>query len=467
MSKFKFKLPNTLVLIYSFVVLMAILTWIIPSGEFNRELLNGKEIIIDGSFHYVKSNPQFIIEILMAPITGFLKTADIIIFLLIVGGAFGVLKKTEAIDAAIFEITKAHNKYPFLKKFLIPILMIIFSLAGAVFGMSEETIPFILIFVPLAIMLGYDTITGVAIPFLGAGAGFAGAFINPFTLGIAQTISDLPPLSGMEYRIVCWIVLTTAAIIFTVKHANKVKKNPALSPTPEIDKFWKENLHLSEIENKFQKLSKKHLMVLSIFGLSMALLVFGVLEYKWYINELSALFLGTGIVVGIFGSLNIQELTDSFLDGAKELFSTALIVAFARAILVVAADGKIIDTILFSLSSMISELHPILSSWAMFIIQSILNFFIPSGSGKAALTMPIMAPLSDLIGVARQTTVLAYQFGDGFTNLIIPTSPVTMAILALSKIPYEKWAKWMLPMQIIFFILGLLLLIPPLLIGWK
>ncbi len=456
----KIKAPNTFLIIFSLIILAAILTWIIPAGEFDTTEKNGKEIVVSGSYHEVESNPQGIFDVLTSPIDGFVDAALIIGFVLIVGGAFGIFTRTEAVDSGIKAIAKAHSKSALVRKLLIPIFMILFSLGGSVFGMGEEVIPFILIFVPMALMLGYDSITGVAIPFVGAGAGFAGAFINPFTLGIAQSIADLPPLSGIEYRIIVWFVLTSAAIYFVMRHAEKVKSNPQYSPTYEIDKKKRENLHVAELE-KFEGIDAKHKLVLLIFLLGLIVLVVGVIEFGWYIAEISAVFFATGIAVGIAGRLGVNEITDSFMQGAKDLMATALIVALARAILIIATDGRIIGTILNALSDPIESLHPVVSSYAMFLIQSLLNFFVPSGSGQAALTMPIMAPLGDLVGVARQTAVLAYQFGDGFSNLIIPTSAITMGVLTLAEIPWDKWAKWMIKLQLIFILLGLILLIPP------
>lgn len=461
----RLKAPNTYLIIFSLIILVAALTWIIPAGEFERVTQEGKEVVQPNSFEYTESNPQNIDDILEAPIQGFVDASLIIGFVLIVGGAFSVFQKTEAIDSAIKSIAKAHESSKAVRILVIPIFMLIFSTAGAVFGMSEETIPFVLIFVPLALVLGYDSITGVAIPFLGAGAGFAGAFFNPFTVGIAQGIAELPLFSGLTYRIIAWLIITSTAIIFVVRYANKIKKNPAKSPTYDLDKKKRENLHLTEIEN-FDGIDNRHKMVLVTFLVGLVVLVFGVLEYGWFIEEICALFLITGIAVGVVGKLNAKEITDSFISGAKDLIGTAMIIALARGILIVAKDGKIIDTILNSLSSVVGEFHSIVSSQMMFIIQSFLNFFVPSGSGQAALTMPIMSPLGDLVDVSRQTVVLAFQMGDGFSNMIIPTSAVLMGVLSLAEIPWEKWAKWMLPLQLIFFLLGLLLLIPPYLINW-
>ena len=401
----------------------------------------------------------------MSPIGGFIAAAEIIGFVLIVGGAFSVFQKTEAVDSGILAIAKAHKKSKLVRLLLIPIFMTIFSLAGAIFGMSEEIIPFILVFVPMALILGYDSITGVAIPFIGAGAGFAGAFLNPFTIGIAQGIAEVQLFSGIEYRIIVWFIITITAILFVTRYANRVKKNPSLSVTFANDEKKRKNLHLEKLDN-FDGIDKQHKMVLFAFLIGLLVLVFGVLKYQWFVQEICAVFLLTGIVVGVLGKLSVEEITNAFVNGAKDLIGTALVIALARAILIVATDGKIIDTILYSLSSMVEDFHPIISSQAMLVVQTLINFFVPSGSGQAALTMPIMAPLGDLVGVSRQTAVLAFQFGDGFSNLIIPTSAVTMGVLTLAEIPWEKWAKWILPLEIIFFTISLLLLIPPYFIGW-
>jgi uncharacterized ion transporter superfamily protein YfcC len=461
----KIKPSNTFVIISIIIIIVAIMTYLIPAGEFERVEIDGRVLVIPGTFEETDPNPQFIDSVLMSPINGFIAAAEIIGFVLIVGGAFSVFQRTEAVDSAIKSIAKAHKKSRLVRTFLIPIFMIIFSLGGAVFGMGEEVIPFILIFVPLAFVLGYDSITGVAIPFVGAGAGFAGAFINPFTIGIAQGIAELPILSGIEYRIIIWAIVTTIAILFVSVYAKKVKNKPELSPTFELDKKKRKEYHVNKDE-EFTGIDSKHKRVLWIFLIGLLVLIYGVLQYSWFIKEICAVFILTGIAVGIAGGLRVQEITDGFIKGAKDLIGTAIVIALARGILTIATDGKIIDTILFSLSSIIESMHPILSSQAMFLIQSMLNFFVPSGSGQAALTMPIMAPLGDLVGVSRQTVVLAFQFGDGFTNMIIPTSAITMGVLSLAEIPWEKWAKWILPLEVIFFLTGLILLIPPYIINW-
>lgn len=465
MNLTKIKIPNTYVIIFSLLVIITILTWIVPAGEYQRAMVDGKKEVINGSFHYEANHPQGIGDLLMAPIRGFVDAALIIGLVFIVGGAFAVFQKTEAVDSLILGIAKLHKDSRLVRLLLIPIFMTIFSLAGAIFGMSEEVIPFILVFVPLALTLGYDTVTGVAIPFVGAGAGFAGAFLNPFTVGIAQEISGLPLFSGIFYRGICWLITTSIAIAFVILYARKIKKHPEKSVTFSLDKEKKKNIDHSEVDNH-TGISKRHKLVLFTFLAGLAVLIWGVLKYQWFIEELAAVFLITGVIVGFVGGLSVDEITNSFIKGAKDLIGTALIIGLARGILILSQDGRIIDSILFALSSPISSLHPVVSSQAMFLVQTVLNFFVPSGSGQAVLTMPIMAPLSDLVNVSRQTAVLAFQFGDGFSNMIIPTSAVTMGVLSLAEIPWEKWARWILPLEIIFLITGMVMLIPPFLFGW-
>ena len=466
MNLSRVKAPNTFIIIFSLIAVVAVLTWIIPGGQYDRIVQDGHESIVPGSFRFVDSNPQGFGDILLAAILGFIDAAQIIGFVLFVGGAFGVFRETEAVDSAIKAIAKAYFHSRAVRFALIPLLMIIFSLMGAIFGFSEEVIPFIMIFVPLALILGYDSITGVAIIFVGAGAGFAGAFLNPFTVGIAQGIAELPLFSGLQYRIVIWIITTSICTAFVMIYAAKIKKNPQKSVTYENDQIKRKDLKIEDVRN-FEGIRGRHKLVLIIFALSMAALIVGVLQFEWYINEISALFILTGILVGIAGRLKADEIADAFVKGAKDLCATAIIIGLARGILMVAKDGMIIDTMLNYLAGIIGSLHPIMSAQAMFVTQTFINFFVPSGSGQAALTMPVMAPLSDLVGVTRQTAVLAYQLGDGFTNMIIPTSPVTIGVLTLAGIPWEKWARWIFPLMLILFAAGMLMLIPPFLMGWK
>ena len=454
---------NTLVMIFSVVVLVAAATWIIPGGEYKREIKDGKTLVVPGTFTTIANTPQGIGAILTAPIKGFIQSAQIIAFLFVIGGAFSIIQTTGAVTVSMSRLAQTFARKPHLQKFFIPVTMTLFSLGGAIFGMCEETMPFVLIFIPLAISLGYDSIVGTSIPFLGAAAGFAGSVFNPFIVGVAQGIAELPLYSGLGYRMIIWVISTTCMVTFISLYANRIKKDPSKSPVADIDRERKFSRSASESPD----FTRAHKFVLMLFVLSIIVLVYGILKYQWYINEIAALFLALGIAGGLAGRLTLTQMTDSFKDGARDMIGVALIIGCARALLVVATEGKILDVLLHSLASVITQLHPIVAAQAMFLTQGIINFFVHSGSGQAALTMPIMAPLADVVGITRQTAVLAFQFGEGWINPMLPTSGVTMGVLGLAGIPWERWFKWMLPMQIFFLILALLLLIPPYFMKWQ
>jgi len=464
--KFKFRVPNTYLLIFSLLVFIAALTWIIPGGNYQRALVNGKEVVVQNSFAYSKSNPQGIFALLIAPLKGFVEAAHIIGFILIVGGAFNILAKTDAINSFIKKLARAHKTSKTLRTLFIPVMIFLFSLGGATFGMNEEIIPFVLIIVPICLALGYDSIVGVAIPLVGAHIGFASAFLNPFNVGIAQGIAGVPLFSGIGYRLICWAVSTSVAIIFITYYVRRLQKKPTISPTYNEDNVRKQEESNLTISDDGGELTTKHKVVLGTFALSLVLLVVGVVKLDWYINEIAGMFFAMGIVVGIIGGLSSDKIIAGFLEGARDCVGTALIVALARATLVISRDGNIIDTMLYGLAPFIQSSSPVFASQKMFLVQAIINFFVHSGSGQAALTMPIMAPLADLASVSRQTAILAFQFGE-YTNIIIPTSAVTMGALSMARVPWSKWAKWVVPLQIMLMLLGLLLLIPPNLFGWR
>lgn len=458
----RLRLPNTFVLLFAILALIALATWFVPGGKYDTHLVNGKQLVDPASFHYVASNPQGLVSLLKAPIKGFAEAAQIIGFVLIVGGAFAVLQRTEAIDTLIRSIVRAHEHSPLVRATIIPVFVTMFSLGGATFGMNEEVIPFVLIFVPLALALGYDSVVGVSIPFLGSQVGFAAAFLNPFNVGIAQGIAGVPVFSGIAYRLVVWAAATAVTIAFLMWYAARVKNNPALSPTFVLDQT-KRNEQPPVMPS--DRLTGRHAAVLAIFALTLGAMVVGVVKYDWFIDEIAALFLAMGIVVGLVGRLDTDAWVASFLQGVKDLAPTALVIALARATMVIARDAHIIDTMLHELMPLVQSSHPVFAAQKMFVIQSVINFFIHSGSGQAALTMPIMAPLADLVGVSRQTAILAFQLGE-LSTPAIPTSGITVGVLALARIPWLTWFKWMIPLQLVYFVLALVLLVPPCLMQW-
>ena len=458
------RMPNTFVLLFSLLVMIAVATWFVPGGKYETHVVDGKTLIDPESFHYVSANPQGFVALMTSPIKGFVEAALIIGFILIVGGAFGVLQKTEAIDSMIKKVAQANHKSRMVRALIIPVFVTLFSLGGATFGMAEEAIPFVLIFIPLALALGYDSIVGVAIPFVGSQVGFAAAFLNPFNVGIAQKIADVPMFSGIGFRFIVWAIATALTVAFLMWYAARVKKNPALSPVYALDEERRKNAQADDLV-EFTGLTGTHKLVLFMFASALITMVVGVVKYGWFIEEIAALFLVMSILIALVGRLNSDQFVDTFIQGAKDLMTTALVIALARATVILARDAQIIDTILHGLMPLIQSSNPIFAAHKMFVIQMVINFFIHSGSGQAALTMPIMAPLADLVGISRQTAVLAFQFGE-FTTSMIPTSGITVGVLALAKIPWTTWAKWMIPLQLIYFVLALVMLAIACQMGW-
>ena len=525
--KKKRPIPHTYVIVFFIIIFSAVLTWFVPGGEFNRETITlsdgtQKEVIVKDSFHYIDNEPQTW-EIFSAFFEGFVDKADIIVFILMIGGAFWTMNDSKAIDVGIFTFLKKTKRVEHIKFFkflgveniIISLIMIMFSVFGAVFGMSEETIAFVIIFVPLALSMGYDSIVGVNMCFVAAALGFAGALLNPFTIGIAQGLSGIPLFTGIEYRFFTWIVLNFIGIAHVLRYAAKVKKKPESSIVFDDDnENWRKKEHIDPEHMKYYTplsawivfgvlsviliiasfiypnttlsignsstiipiipiltglfiilgpfvLRKSvHFFILNILLFTILFLIIGVMGYGWYVMEIATLFFVMGLAAGIANNKSPNTITKLFLEGVKDIASAALIVGLAGGIIIVLQEGKIIDTILNSVSQSMKSVGKVGSIGIMYIIQTFINIIIPSGSAKAALTMPIMAPFSDLIGISRQATVMAFQFGDGFTNMITPTSGVLIGVLGVAKIPYEKWVKWITPFMIILIILGFLLLIP-------
>lgn len=380
--------------------------------------------------------------------------------------------------------------------------------------MSEETIAFTLLIIPLAIKMGYDSLVGISMVYVAAHVGFSGAMLNPFTVGIAQGFANLPLFSGIEYRLFCWIILTVIWTICVLLYARRIKKNPKKSIMYSLDGFWRNKIDKGEetaqygttvsayivyalvlialilfsIVNSasvfaFGTVSlsipilpiltvlyallgalalkkSNHFFVLILLAFTIIFLVVGVIVYDWYLPEISGIFLAMGLLSGYAYGFKTNQIIKFFQDGAVDMLSVAIVVGLAGGIIQILEDGKIIDTILYGLASLMDGTGKLFSVTVMYIIQTLINLIIPSSSAKAALTMPIMAPFSDVIGVSRQATVIAFQFGDGFTNMITPTSAVLLGALGAAKIPYGLWLKWFMKYLILFIILGFLLLIP-------
>jgi uncharacterized ion transporter superfamily protein YfcC len=529
----KAKVPHTYVIVFSIILLSAILTWIIPAGKYITEKNE-----VDGNsqnsltFYYekdlpaeyqstVKSEPQTW-QVFSALFNGFVRQSSIIAFILIIGGAFWIMNKSKAIDVAILSFLRfvtrlEHNRIlrsVGVDNLVIVLVMSLFSLFGSIFGMSEETIAFTIIFIPLAISMGYDSIVGVCMVYIGAHLGFAGAILNPFTIGIAQGLSGLPLFSGIEYRVVCWIIINIVGFAFVLRYAHKVKKNPKSSLMYHEDAHWRKmevheddrisyytpkaawyvyvavllalsgfawfypispikfgistlNLHIIPVLTiifavaaYFSLRKSVHYFILLLLAYTVIFLIVGVMGYAWYVMEIASLFLALGVCSGLAINKSSGDISKLFLEGVNDISSAAIVVGLAGGIIVILENGGVIDSILYGLSRSMSDFGGFASVTTIYVIETLTNIIIPSGSAKAALTMPIMAPFSDLVGISRQATVMAYQFGGGFTNMITPTSGVLMGVLGVARIPYQKWFTWSWPLILILFLLGILLLIP-------
>lgn len=509
------------------------MTWFIPPGKYvkvEREVdsIHKSEMVF---FYHENLPDEFKTKVVpkmqtwqvfSALFKGFVKQSNIIIFILMIGGAFWIMNQSKAIDIGILAFLKftkkiEHNKlmrYLGVDNIIIVLVMVMFSIFGAIFGMSEETIAFAIILIPLSISMGYDSIIGVCMVYIAAHLGFAGAILNPFTIGIAQGLADIPLFSGIEYRIFSWFIINLVGIVFVLYYARKIRKNPKSSPVYEEDDYWRkrEQVDSSKVEyytprmawvvygitlialtifsflypvttlaignssfslsiipistvlfailGFFSLRKSVHFFILLLLAYTILYLIVGVMGYGWYVMEIATLFMAMGIASGLAINKSADEIAKLFLEGVKDILSAAIIVGLAGGIIVVLEDGGIIDSILYGLSKAMGNFGNIASVGVMYVIQTIINIVIPSGSAKAAITMPIMAPFSDLIGISRQATVMAFQFGDGFTNMITPTSGVLIAVLGVARIPYHKWVKWVWPLILTVVILGFLLLIP-------
>ncbi|MFN3413091.1 MAG: YfcC family protein [Thermoanaerobaculum sp.] len=458
------KAPNVYVIVFSLLVIAAAASFIFPGGEYQRQKIevdgHWREIVDPNSFRYVPSVPQSW-QVFTAPISGFGRLWNIIVFIFVVGGSFAIVNETQALAAGIASLVKALANREFL---VIPVVMTVFGFFGAAFGMCEEAIPFVLIFVPLSLALGFDSIVGLCLSFLAAGVGFAAAFLNPFTLQIAQGIAGVPLLSGMGFRLVIFVASLGVTIAWVMAYAARIRRNPKASPTYDLDEPRRKDLALRL--HQHPSLTGAQRAVLVVLMLAVAMTVWGATTRGWFILELGGLFFAMGIAAGFISGFSPSRVAEVFIQGAKDMTGAALIVAFAGGILVILEDSHLQDSILHALAHLAKGLSPVLAAWAMYAVQFLLNIAIPSGSTKAALTMPLMAPLADLAGITRQVAVLAYQFGDGFTNMIVPTSGVTVATLELAGVPYARWFRWLLPLELLFVVLSLAFLALAVISGW-
>lgn len=458
------RIPHIFVILFSFIFLMALFTYIIPAGIFDRVPVEGtSRMMIDpGSYHQVERTPVGLLKLFVAIPQGFVEAGWVVVLTFCVGGAFVVVKKTGAIALGVDNLARKMSKRGIL---IIPVLMTVFAVVDAFIGMPELCMVYVPIILPLMLVLGFDSITAAATALIGSAAGFTAALTNPFTIAIAQKIAGLPLYSGINYRLIVLSVTLIVGIVFVMRYASKVRKDPLSSSMYDLDKPRRDILLAAEAGESVKATTRQKLAGISAIGM-FGILIFGVLKFKWDMPEIGGIFIAMAIVSGLIGGLTSKEICESFIDGCHDVLVGALIVGIARGVAVVMVQGQIMDTIVFGLGNAVKAMPAAVTSVGMLVVQSLFNFLVPSGSGQTLITMPIMAPLADIVGITRQTAVLALQFGDGVSNIFYPTSGYFMASLALAGVPWEKWAKFMLPLFGIWSLVGAVFLIIAQAIQW-
>ena len=452
------KIPHVYTLLTSIIFIGVLASYLIPSGSFERRVqqINGidRTMVIPGTFEKAEkayslkgiivreaeegqAAPVSLVQFLSAIPRGMEQTADIIFFIFILGGVFGIIQRTGTITAVIQALVR---KFSNSREWLTILLVVLIAIGGSTLGMGEEFIPLVPLFIYMAREMGYDRIYGLALVILAADTGFAAATTNPFTVQVAQGIAEVPIGSGIGFRLIFFVVILVTALIYLLRYGRKIRKDPAKSFMKETH-FDHELLSFEKV-----KLTRRHKYIVLSSAVIFVMIIAAMQAMHWWLAEMAGGFILMALAAAIIGKLSADDTAAAFVEGTREMAVAALVVGFARGIQVVLSDGMILDTVIHYTSMALTGMPKMLAAEGMLVFQTLLNFFIPSGSGQAATTMPLMAPLSDLLGITRQTAVFAFTCGDGFSNTIIPTSGVLMAVLSLGGVPYEKWLKFMIPL---------------------
>lgn len=445
----QFKVPHVYAIIFALMVIFAVLTWIVPSGSYQRQEVNGREVTVAGTYEqsektYIDEETgdevdlrQGVFDVLQAPTRGIQEAIEVVAFILIVGGSFQVITKTGAITSGMGRVVRRFKNKDIL---IIPIAMVLFALGGTSFGMAEETLPFFAIFMPIMMAMGFDSMTAFMVVFVGARTGYIASTINPFNVLIAQGILGIQGNPQLWLRMIAWVVLTAVAITWVVLYARRVKKNPESSITFEDDIAKKVEFAADEsaLDAEFAGRQKG---VLAVFIAGMCLIIWGLVTQGWYMNEISAVFLAMGLLAGVIAGFSQDVIAQEFVAGIADFAFSAIVVGLARGILVIASDGMIIDTILNALATGLGGIPAVLFTTLLYAVENLLAILVPSSSGLAALTAPIFGPLTELMGLNPEAAVWALSMGSATISLICPTSAILVAGLGVCKIKLGQWWK--------------------------
>lgn len=454
----RWSMPDTYVILFLVLLFGFIATYILPSGMFERETIDGVERVIANTYQHTEVANLGFLDFFYAIQMGMVQSADIIFLVLFTGGMFEIIERSGALRGVIHRAVDLTRGNEF---WLIAVVSTIFALVGAVGAVANAVIAFVVIGIIIARTLKLDAIVAVAITFGANFVGFSVGFINPYTLGIAQDIADLPLFSGMVLRIIVFCIILISTIWYIWRYAKKLLNDPSRSLTgiyTEVDSD--EN---GELNAPF---TGRHKMLLLFVALCMVFFVYGSIQLEWTINHMSAFFVFIAIGSGIIAGMHYNTLAETFLEGTKKLVYGAMVVGLARSVIVVLEDGQILDTIVYAISVPLENFTPVAAAIGMFVSNAILNFLVNSGSGQAMIAMPMLVPLSDMVGVTRQVAVQAFQFGDGLTNLIFPTSGILMASLAVADLPWVKWLRWIMPLFLIWLVIAIITLAVAVMIDW-
>lgn len=445
----QFKVPHVYAIIFALMVIFAVLTWIVPSGSYQRQEVNGREVTVAGTYEqsektYIDEETgdevdlrQGVFDVLQAPTRGIQEAIEVVAFILIVGGSFQVITKTGAITSGMGRVVRRFKNKDIL---IIPIAMVLFALGGTSFGMAEETLPFFAIFMPIMMAMGFDSMTAFMVVFVGARTGYIASTINPFNVLIAQGILGIQGNPQLWLRMIALVVLTAVAITWVVLYARRVKKNPESSITFEDDIAKKVEFAADEsaLDAEFTGRQKG---VLAVFIAGMCLIIWGLVTQGWYMNEISAVFLAMGLLAGVIAGFSQDVIAQEFVAGIADFAFSAIVVGLARGILVIASDGMIIDTILNALATGLGGIPAVLFTTLLYAVENLLAILVPSSSGLAALTAPIFGPLTELMGLNPEAAVWALSMGSATMSLICPTSAILVAGLGVCKIKLGQWWK--------------------------